>query len=86
MGHDSVCVIVDRLTKMAPFIPTNEKVKTPELARLFVEHIYRLYGLPAGIISDRDSKFNNHFWRAVFKRLETTLSQLPTQSRTPSMS
>ena len=59
-GHDFVWVIVDRLTKMAQFIPTNEKVKTPE-SRLFVEHIYRLYGLPAGIVSDRDSKFNNHF-------------------------
>ena len=38
-AHDSVWVIVDRLTKKAHLIPTNEKIKTPELARLFVEHI-----------------------------------------------
>ena len=73
-GHDSVWVIVDRLTKMARFIPTKYDVKTPKLARLFVENLYRLYGLPADIVSDRDKKFNSHFWRAIFKRLDTKLS------------
>ena len=60
-GHDSMWVIVDRLTKMARFIPTKCDVKTPELARFFVENLYRLYGLPADIVSDRDRKFNSHF-------------------------
>ena len=73
-GHNSVWVIVDRLTKMARFIPTTTDVKTPELARLFVENIYRLYGLPANIVSDRDRKFDSHFWRAVFGKLDTKLS------------
>ena len=53
-GHDSVWVIVDRFTKMCRFIPTKSTVKTPELARLFMEHVYRLYGLPNNIVSDRD--------------------------------
>ena len=73
-GHDAIWVIVDRLTKMCKFIPTKTTVKTPELARLFIEHVYKLYGLPASIISDRDRKFDNHFWRAVFNKLETTLN------------
>ena len=73
-GHDSIWVIVDRLTKMFRFVPTKTTVKTPELARLFVENIYRLYGLPANIISDRDRKFDSHFWRAIFTRLDTMLN------------
>ena len=73
-GHDSIWVIVDRLTKMCRFIPTKKTVKTPELARLFVENIYRLYGLPANIVSDRDRKFDSHFWRAIFERLDTMLN------------
>ena len=74
-GHDSIWVIVDRLTKMCRFVPTKTTVKTPKLARLFVENIYRLYGLPAAnIVSDRDQKFDSHFWRAVFKRLDTMLN------------
>lgn len=63
---------------MARFIPTRADVKSPELARLFVENLYRLYGLPADlpadIVSDRDRKFNSHFWTAVFSRLDTKLS------------
>ena len=43
-GHDAIWVIVDRLTKMCRFIPTKTTVKTPELAKLFIENIYRLYG------------------------------------------
>ena len=73
-GHDSIWVVVDRLTKLVKFIPTRKNVKTPELARLFIKHLYRLYGLPADIVSDRDRKFDSHFWREVFKKLDTTLS------------
>ncbi|KAI5061830.1 hypothetical protein GOP47_0022369 [Adiantum capillus-veneris] len=73
-GHDAIWVIVDHLTNMGRFIPTKTTVKTPELAWLFVEHIYRHYGLLASIISDRDRKFDNLFWRAVFQKLETKLN------------
>ena len=65
LGHNAIWVIVGRLMKMCRFIPTKMTVNTPELAKLFVENIYKLYGLPASIISDRDRKFDNHFWRAV---------------------
>ena len=73
-GHDAIWVVVDCLTKMCRFIPTKTTVKTPKLARLFVENVYKLYGLPSNIVSDRDQKFNSHFWRAVFKRLDTMLN------------
>ena len=45
-GHDSIWVVVDKLTKLVKFIPTRKDVKTPKLARLFIKHLYRLYGLP----------------------------------------
>ena len=68
--HDSVWVVVDRLTKLVKFIPTKKDVKTLELARLFIEHLYRLYGLPADIVFDRDQTFDSHFWRKVLKKLD----------------
>ena len=73
-GHDLIWVVVDRLTKMCKFIPTKSRVKTPKLARLFVDQLYWLYGLPSNIVSDQDRKFNNHFWRAVFHKLGTQLN------------
>nr|GEZ04024.1 putative reverse transcriptase domain-containing protein [Tanacetum cinerariifolium] len=38
-GYDSIWVIVDRLTKLAHFIPVNEKFKTKKLARLYLKEI-----------------------------------------------
>ena len=73
-GHDSIWVVVDRLTKMARFIPTRKTISATQLAHQFVEQLFRLYGLPADIVSDRDSKFTSEFWQLVFHKLETTLS------------
>ena len=54
-------------------------VKTLELARLFVEIVYWLYGLQANIVSDCDChKFNSHFWRAIFHKLGTLLNLITT--------
>jgi hypothetical protein len=77
-GHDSIWVIVDRLTKLARFIPTRTTVKAQELAYQFVNELFRFYGLPMDIVSDRDSKFTSDFWTQVFKKLETNLSMSST--------
>ena len=61
-GHDAIWVVVDRITKMAKFILTKTTVSTPKLAQLLVDQLYRLYGLPSSIVSDRNRKFNSHFW------------------------
>jgi len=52
-GYDSILVVVDRLTKIVYFIPTTEKTLAEELARLFKDNIWKLYGLSESIISDR---------------------------------
>ena len=72
-GYDAILVVVDRLTKMAHFIPTRESVSAPQVADLFISHIFRLHGLPRSIVSDRDTRFTSHFWTAVFDALKTEL-------------
>ena len=49
-------------------------METPELARLFIEHIYQLYGFLANILSDKDQKNYSHFWCTVLKRLDMMLN------------
>jgi len=56
-GYDSILVVVNRLTKMAHFIPTIEKTTAGGLARLFRDNVWKLHGLPESIISDRGPQF-----------------------------
>ena len=76
--YDLVWVVVDRLTKLVKFISTKKGVKTPKLGRLFMEHLYKLYGLPPNLVFDRFKKFDSHFWREVLKKLHTALSMSTT--------
>jgi hypothetical protein len=66
---DSIFVVVDRLTKMAHFIPCHKMVTGEETARLFVDNVYRLHSLPNDIISDRGTQFTSKFWQSLFKIL-----------------
>ena len=56
-GYDAILVVVDQLTKMVHFIPTTEKTMAEGLAKLFRDNIWKLYGLPKSIISDRGPQF-----------------------------
>jgi len=38
-------------------------------------NVFRLWGLPLHILSDRDSKFTGHFWRALFRLSGTDLTR-----------
>ena len=51
--HDSMWVIVDRLTKSAHFIPVNTMYHMGKYAKLYVSQIMRLHGVPRTIISDQ---------------------------------
>jgi hypothetical protein len=61
-GNDSVWVIVDRLTKVAHFVPVKTRYTTEKLAELYVVHILRLHGAPRSIVSDRGPQFVSKFW------------------------
>ena len=55
--YDAILVVVDRFTKIGHFIPTTERTSAEGLARLFRDNIWKLYGLPDSIISDRGPQF-----------------------------
>nr|GEV50147.1 putative reverse transcriptase domain-containing protein [Tanacetum cinerariifolium] len=54
-GHDTIWVIVDRLTKSAHFIPTKATDSMETLTRLYIKEIISRHGVPISIILDRDS-------------------------------
>ncbi|GJX29383.1 putative reverse transcriptase domain-containing protein [Tanacetum coccineum] len=72
-GHDTIWVIVDRLTKSAHFLPMREDYKMERLARLYFNEIVARHGVSISIISDRDSRFTSRFWQSMPEALGTRL-------------
>jgi hypothetical protein len=60
-GYDSIWVIVDRLTKVAHFLPVKTTYTSAKLAELYMERIVSLYGVPKKIMSDRGTQFISHY-------------------------
>ncbi|KAI3714665.1 hypothetical protein L6452_21623 [Arctium lappa] len=61
-GHDTIWVIVDRLTKSAHFQPMRETLPMDKLAKLYIDEVVSRHGIPLSIVSDRDSRFTSNFW------------------------
>nr|GFA48582.1 hypothetical protein [Tanacetum cinerariifolium] len=72
-GHDTIWVIMNRLTKSAHFLPMREDYKIDRLARLYLNIIVSRHGVPISIISDRDSRFTSRFWQSMQEALGTRL-------------
>ena len=73
-GYDSLLVMVDYLTKMMVLRPTHGTATAVDTARIFMDAVVRLHGLPRVIVSDRDTKFTSNFWREVCRVMGTTLA------------
>jgi hypothetical protein len=71
--HDSIWVIVDRLTKVAYFLPVHTTDKAQKYAELYIDRIVCLHGLPRTIVSDRGSQFVARFWEQLQESLGTKL-------------
>ncbi|GKC52305.1 putative reverse transcriptase domain-containing protein [Tanacetum coccineum] len=72
-GHDTIWVIVDRLTKSAYFLVTCEDYYMEKLERLYIDEIVARLGVPVSIILDRDGWFTSCFWKTLQKALGTRL-------------
>jgi hypothetical protein len=69
-GSDAILTIVDQgCTRAAVFIPCSTTVTGEGIAQLYLEHVYRWFGLPTKVISDRDPRFTSHFAKALCDKL-----------------
>ena len=50
--HDSIWVIIDRLTKTAHFLPVHTTYSAKRYAEIYIDQVIRLHGVPKIIISD----------------------------------
>ena len=72
--HDSIIVVVEKLTKAAHFIPVKSTHNTDDIAKIFMKDIFKLHGFPKEIVFDRDVKFTCNFWKGLCAYLGTKLN------------
>ena len=73
-GNNAIFVVVDRLSKVAHFLPVRESITASQLADLYISRIVSLHGVPLEINSDRGSLFTSHFWESFQTAMGTHLS------------
>nr|XP_034918296.1 uncharacterized protein LOC118051676 [Populus alba] len=72
-GNDAIWVFVDRLTKSVLFLPMKMIESVNKLAKLYVNEVIILHGLPLLIISDWDPRFTSRLWLSLQQAIGTQL-------------
>ena len=72
-GHDSIWVIVDRLTKSTHFLAVKTTYTVAQYAQMYLDSIVALHGVPVSIVSDRGPQFTSRFWQKLQEALGTKL-------------
>ena len=73
-GYDAIWVIVDRLTKVAHFIPLKTIYRGSQLAKLYMSRIESLHGVPKKIVLDIGSQFTSRFWKSFHENTNVKLN------------
>ncbi|GJY86636.1 putative reverse transcriptase domain-containing protein [Tanacetum coccineum] len=72
-GQHMIWVIVDRLTKLAHFLPAKEIDSMEKLTRQYLKEVVLRHGVPVSIISNRDGRFMSQFWQSLQEAFGTQL-------------
>lgn len=70
---NAILVVVDKFSKFAHFIPLKHPFSAASATRLFMDHIFKLHGMPVAIIFDRDRVFTSRLWQLLFQLAGTEL-------------
>ncbi|KAI2643054.1 Transposon Tf2-9 polyprotein [Labeo rohita] len=73
-GNTTILTVVDRFSKVCRLIPLPKLPTAMETAEALCEAVFRYYGLPEDIVSDRGPQFTSRLWRSFFKLLGVNIS------------
>jgi hypothetical protein len=70
-GKDVILTIVDHgCSRAAVFLPYTTTITGPGIAQLYMDHIYKWFGLPTKVISNHDPRFTSHFGKSLAQQLK----------------
>ncbi|KAL0179640.1 hypothetical protein M9458_025082, partial [Cirrhinus mrigala] len=73
-GHTTILSVVDRFSKGCRFIPLPKLPTAMETAELLCNWVFRFYGLPEDMVSDRGPQFTSRLWSGFFRLLGVNIS------------
>jgi hypothetical protein len=76
--HDSIMVVVDKLTKDAHFVSVKTMHTMTNIAEIFMKKIARLHGIHRKIVSNKDTNFTSNLWKGLFTEFGTNLNFITT--------
>ena len=66
---DAIVVIVDRFTKIIQLKATTMNISLEKIVRIYRDKIWKLYGVPKKILSNRGPQFASRFMEELTKAL-----------------
>ncbi|KAL0155832.1 hypothetical protein M9458_050095, partial [Cirrhinus mrigala] len=73
-GHTTILTVIDRFSKGCRLIPLPKLPTAMETAEALCNTVFRYYGLPEEIVSDRGPQFTSRLWRSFFNLLGVNIS------------
>ncbi len=68
--HNAILTIVDHgCSHAAIFLLCSDTITGPGIAQLYLDYVYRWFGLPTKMISNRDPRFTSQFGKALTEKL-----------------
>ena len=78
--HDSIWVIVDRVTKSAHFILVKSTYRAEDYVKMYIDEILKCHGIHLSIVSDRGAQFTSHFFqKTLFTQVKLNTDFHPRQ-------
>ncbi|MGL4847989.1 MAG: hypothetical protein ACRC28_03545, partial [Clostridium sp.] len=74
-NNNAILSVVDRLSKMAHFIPCSISITAKQTAQLFLERVVAYHGIPDDIVSDRDARFTSAYWEEFCDQLNIIIKK-----------
>ncbi|KAI2661215.1 Transposon Tf2-9 polyprotein [Labeo rohita] len=74
LDHTTILTVIDRFSKGCRLIPFPKLPTAMETAEALCNSVFRFYGLPEDIISDRGPQFTSHLWSSFFRLLGVNIS------------
>ncbi|KAI2658160.1 Transposon Tf2-6 polyprotein [Labeo rohita] len=73
-GHTTILTVIDRFSKGCRFVPLPKLPSAMETAEVLCNTVFRFYGLPEDIVSDRGPQFTSRLWSSFFRLLGVNIS------------